>query len=157
VELKFIGDRSGILVTIITPWGKLWAKMTSCADTCTPGRRAGTRSGQWRRATGKHVASRQALWRYTCGRPPSVHWACSGARSANYTICVISMKFLTSGDLDLWPLNRLAVLLLSRVLDDYFDSKISPWCRYETKRDQYLLYVTHLHWTATSSALHKLT
>jgi len=26
VELKFIGDRSGILGTIITPWGKLWAK-----------------------------------------------------------------------------------------------------------------------------------
>jgi len=26
VELKFIGDRSGILGTIITPRGKLWAK-----------------------------------------------------------------------------------------------------------------------------------
>jgi len=25
VELKFIGDRSGILGTIITPWRKLWA------------------------------------------------------------------------------------------------------------------------------------
>ena len=28
MELKFIGDRSGILGTIVTPWGKLWAKMT---------------------------------------------------------------------------------------------------------------------------------
>ena len=26
MELKFIGDRSGILGTIINPWEKLWAK-----------------------------------------------------------------------------------------------------------------------------------
>ena len=32
MELKFIGDRSGIILgTIITPSGKLPAKMTKCA------------------------------------------------------------------------------------------------------------------------------
>ena len=34
-ELKFIGDRSGILGTIITPWGKLWAKNDKvCISPC---------------------------------------------------------------------------------------------------------------------------